>query len=39
MLNNQEHSIMLIDWRGYHGKKSIESRGRRPLGDKTEGRG
>ncbi len=29
MLNNQRHSVMLIDWRGYYGKKNIEPQGRR----------
>lgn len=28
MLNNPEQSVMLIDWRGYHGKKNIEPQGR-----------
>lgn len=37
MLNNQRHSIMLIDWRGYYGKKSIEPQGRRSAGGNTEG--
>lgn len=32
MLNNPEHSIMLIDWRGYYGKKNYEDLSGRSAG-------
>lgn len=35
MLDNNEHYAMLIDCRGYHGKKSIEPQARGLAGGET----